>query len=232
MTGSWSVGRPGGSVAERHGPIGAIRHRTVLLHRVPHPTVVVGTGQRDLPGLAKRAAALDLDVVRRSSGGGAVLLRPAGVLWVDVLVPRTDPLWDDDIGRSSAWLGLAWVEALVSMGVAAETCQTDAAATLTAGSLGRKVCFAGRVAGEVVCADRKVVGISQRRDRNGARFQCAVLLGPDAGDRLVVPLVDLLGVEPRAEALAAIRALVGGATVAGVAVEADQLFDAFLNALP
>jgi len=232
VTDSWSVERTKGSVADRHGPVGSISRRMVLLHQVPRPTVVVGSGQRDFSGLTKRAAASEFDVVRRRSGGGAVLLRPEGVLWVDVLLPRTDPLWEDDIGRSSAWLGRAWVDALAWIGVEADVCQTDTAFAKTAGSMGRKVCFAGRTTGEVVCADRKVIGISQRRDRSGARFQCAALLGPDAGARLVAPLVDLLEVEPRVKTLAAIEALVGGITVAGLAVEADQLFEAFFKSLP
>ena len=36
------------------------------------------------------------------------------------------------------------------------------------------VCFAGIGAGEIVVDGRKLVGISQRRTRAGARFQCAV----------------------------------------------------------
>ena len=37
------------------------------------------------------------------------------------------------------------------------------------------VCFAGLGPGEVTVDGRKVVGISQRRTRSGARFQCALL---------------------------------------------------------
>lgn len=36
------------------------------------------------------------------------------------------------------------------------------------------MCFAGVGAGEVLLDGRKVVGISQRRARDGARFQCVV----------------------------------------------------------
>ena len=38
------------------------------------------------------------------------------------------------------------------------------------------VCFAGLGTGEVTVAGRKCVGMSQRRTRAGARFQCAVPL--------------------------------------------------------
>jgi hypothetical protein len=42
------------------------------------------------------------------------------------------------------------------------------------------VCFAGLAAGEVIVDGAKVVGISQRRTRAGARFQCSVPLRWDA----------------------------------------------------
>lgn len=115
-----------------------------------------------------------VDVVRRRSGGGAVLLTPASCTWVDVVVPRDDPLWDDDVGRASHWLGDAWARALVSTGV------DSARVAVHRGALERRtwsdrVCFAGLGAGEVTFEGRKLVGISQRRTRAAARFQTAVL---------------------------------------------------------
>ena len=233
MTG-WNVRWPVGSVAERHGPVGEISERSVLRHRVSHSTVVLGSGQRAPSGLVDRATAKGLDVVRRRSGGGAVLLEHDGLLWVDVLVPRNDPLWNDDVGRSSMWLGAAWSEALAVSGV-----ETDVhRGSFCCGLAGRAVCFVSRAAGEVVSEGRKVVGISQRRDRSGARFQCAVLLGADAATRSVAPLIDLLGLVPRAELLAEVQATVSGVVIPGVAdvdtagvVAADHLFDAFMEAI-
>lgn len=230
MTG-WNVRWSEGSVADRHGPVGEISERVVLRHRVPRSTVVLGSGQRDVSGLVDRATEAGLDVVRRRSGGGAVLLQPDGVLWVDVLVPRNDPLWDDDVGRSSMWLGAAWCEALTALGVEADVHR----GLFSCGLAGRAVCFVGRGAGEVVSDGRKVVGISQRRDRGGARFQCAVLLGADAAARSVAPLVDLLGLMPRAEVLAEVEASIAGVVIPGVAgagaAAADHLFDAFVGAI-
>ncbi|MEY2454843.1 MAG: lipoate---protein ligase [Acidimicrobiaceae bacterium] len=106
-----------------------------------------------------------IEVVRRRSGGGAVYVEPGGTLWVDVVVPRGDDLWDDDVGRATYWLGAAWAAAIgeravVHRGAMVRTEWSDL------------VCFAGLGPGEVTVDDRKVVGISQRRTRDAARFQC------------------------------------------------------------
>ena len=223
----WKIRHPGGSVAERHEEVGAITSRAVLRHQVDRATVVLGSGQRDVPGLASRASALGLDVVRRRSGGGAVLLRPEGIMWVDLLLPRGDPLWDDDVGRSSLWLGAAWVDALAVAGVESDFHR----GVHTTGLAGRAICFVSRAAGEVLCGDRKVIGISQRRNRSGARFQCGVLFGDDAVTNSVAPLVDLLGLEPRAEMLSEVEARVGGLPSGLGDPGPEELFDALLGAL-
>ncbi len=41
-----------------------------------------------------------------------MLVRPGEVLWIDVLLPRGDALWDDDVGRAAHWLGETWRDAL------------------------------------------------------------------------------------------------------------------------
>jgi lipoate-protein ligase A len=108
-----------------------------------------------------------LAVCRRNSGGGAVLVRPGDVLWIDVVIPRADVRWDDDIGRAAHWLGETWRDALGT-----GTVHTGALARTMWSS---QICFAGVGPGEVLIDGRKVVGISQRRTRAGARFQCVVL---------------------------------------------------------
>ncbi len=108
-----------------------------------------------------------IEVCRRRSGGGAVLVHPGDVLWIDVLLPRHDRLWDDDVGRAAHWLGEAWRDAL-GVGVV----HTGGMVRSSWSSL---ICFAGVGPGEVLVDGAKVVGISQRRTRAGARFQCVVL---------------------------------------------------------
>ena len=119
-------------------------------------------------------------------------MRPGDVLWVDVLLPAGDPLWEDDVGRSFHWLGRAWVDALASLDVAGAWHDGPLVCTPWC----RQVCFAGIGPGEVTVDDRKVVGLAQRRTRAGALFQCAALLRWDPEE--MVHFLDL-GSEAAAE---------------------------------
>ena len=156
-----------------------------------------------------------IDVVRRRSGGGAVLVGPGEVVWVDVLLPADDPLWEEDVGRAFHWLGRVWVDALASLGV--DPAWHDGALVCTPWC--RQVCFAGLGPGEVTVAGRKVVGLAQRRTRAGALFQCAALLQWDSEG-----MVELLSLP--AEAIADLAASATNLDVDGADVE-----DAFLSAL-
>jgi lipoate-protein ligase A len=184
---------------------------------VAEPTgraLVLGSGQRD--DVVDPAATIE--VVRRRSGGGAVLVAPGAQLWVDVLLPAGDRRWQDDVGRSVLWLGDVWVAALDQVGITAR--RHEGAMVRTRWS--PLVCFAGLGPGEVVGpAGEKLVGISQRRTRAGARFQCSVPLLPwDPG-----AVVALLALSPADRARAAAD-LIGA--VGHVPVTHDALLDAFL----
>lgn len=140
---------------------------------VEHPAVVLGSTQT--LGVIDQEACerAGLTVVRRRSGGGAVLLWPREVLWLDIVIGRQDPRWDDDVARAMWWVGEAWIDAIT------EVAGTAVALDLHRGPLvgrdeGRVACFAGLGPGEVVIDGRKLVGISQRRSRGVARFQCAM----------------------------------------------------------
>ena len=231
MTGSgWRVEVRRGPVAAGHAPVGPFHQRTVVRHEPTRPAVVLGSGQDSPDGLTERATAAGLDVVRRRSCGGAVVVRPDCMMWVDVLLPRDDLWWDDDVGRSSRWLGEAWKVALVAAGSGIGTKDDQAEFRVadegSCGATGLAVCFAAATAGEVMVGRRKVVGISQRRDRFGARFQCAVLVGADAVETTVVPLVGLLGLRPEIESVDEVRGRVGS-----VEATTDDLFAALLGVL-
>ncbi|MEJ5253818.1 MAG: hypothetical protein WHS89_00560 [Acidimicrobiales bacterium] len=145
--------------------------RSVWVLEAVAPALVLGSTQRDDVVDLRAAQRLGVEVVRRRSGGGAVLLVPGEHVWIDVLIPAGDPLWCDDVVSSFGWLGAAWCRALAALGLGGAqvtgslTCRTR---------VGRLVCFAGLAPGEVALGEAKLVGLSQRRTRAGARFQCLV----------------------------------------------------------
>ena len=144
---------------------------TVRVLTVSAPTIVLGSSQKEDVVDAPLATAKGIEVVRRRSGGGAVWLDD-DLIWVDVFVPAGDQRTDADVGRAMWWLGEAWVQAASAVGVEGATVHTGPLRTTPWSSL---VCWAGLGAGEVTVDGRKVVGISQRRTRAGALFQCGVL---------------------------------------------------------
>jgi lipoate---protein ligase len=224
----WRVTEHEGTAADLHagsaalvdaGRDGSVRQVRVLI--ATDRAVVLGSAQADSDVDRSRAAALGMQVVRRRSGGGAVLVGPGEVVWVDVLVPAGDALWVPDVGRACWWLGDVWIDALATVGLAGGRAWHG---PMVRSAWSDRVCFAGLGAGEVTLDDRKMVGISQRRTRAGALFQCAVLIRWDPR-----PLLEVLRWPPekreRAEAeLADAAAGIG-------ALRANGLVSAFLTRL-
>ncbi len=185
--------------------------------------MVLGSTQRDDIVDRRAARRLDIEIVRRRTGGGAVFLEPAQHVWVDVMIPSDDPLWRDDVAHAFDWLGRAWVAALADIGVASTTVNDNAVCHSV---LGRVVCFAGLGFGEVSTEHGKLVGLAQRRTRRGAWFQCTVLRRWDTAPYAAVlaPGLAAAADDPTGE-LAAIR-------VQAVEVESPVLVDAFVRQLP
>jgi lipoate-protein ligase A len=214
----WEVERVSGAASAFHArDLPDPLERTVWVFDVERPALVLGSTQPDTDVDAGAAARAGVEVVRRRSGGGAVLLRPGQAVWIDVLVPRGDPLWHDDVGRATHWLGEAWAAAI------------GGEATVHRGRTLRSrwsslVCFGGLGPGEVLLrpGGPKVVGISQRRTRAGARFQCAAM---DRWD--VVGILGLLALPPDVRADAALELADDAA-----GVRLDGLTDRLLGALP
>jgi lipoate-protein ligase A len=140
--------------------------------RVESPTLVLGSAQRAESVNADAAVRQGVDVVRRRSGGGGVLLWPDEFVWLDLEIPASDDLWDADVGRAMWWVGELWKTALADL---------EPSAIVHVGRLRRTmwssdVCFAGAGPGEVLVDDAKLVGVAQRRTRLAARFQTMVHL--------------------------------------------------------
>ena len=110
-----------------------------------------------------------------------MLLEPGDVTWVDVLLPTSHHRWTTDVSSSAWWLGEVWRRTLAELGATATAVHVGPMVTTPWSS---RLCFAGVGGGELIAtvpdgdtdigAISKIVGISQRRTRSGARFQCAL----------------------------------------------------------
>ena len=177
--------------------------------------LVLGSAQPD-----DVAASHEAGVVRRRSGGGAVLVTPDESVWIDVVISRNDPLWDDDVNRAPLWLGRVWTAALEQLGVG----DGEVFHRYEPGPWGRLACFASKGPGEVLVGGAKAVGITQRRTRNTARFQTLVYRRWDPEElaaRLAIP-ADQVGDFREALASAAHT----------VDARRDDIIAAFLSSLP
>lgn len=136
------------------------------------PAVVLGS--RQSVGLVDPGVALrrGIEVVRRRSGGALVYLQPGEVLWVDVVVPAGHPRLSADLPASMIWMGERWRAALAAVGVAGAL--DVHRGPQVESEWGGLLCFGGVGAGEVSLNGAKLVGISQRRTRSGARYQMAI----------------------------------------------------------
>ncbi|MEM7094365.1 MAG: hypothetical protein AAF567_15295 [Actinomycetota bacterium] len=168
-----------GSAAELHALPPPDRPELWTL-RPAAPALVMGSAQRadqfDQSGLA----AAGIDLAERRTGGGAVYIEPSGVAWVDVLAPRGSAFWDDDLAATFLRVGACWQRALVDLGVDAELVVDSPDRSDHA----RLACWAGLGWGEITLDGVKIVGLSQRRTRWGARVQAMAVLDGSA-DRVV-----------------------------------------------
>lgn len=148
------------------------------------PAVVIGSAQPAADFDAERLDAAGLELVRRRSGGGAVLVAPGRQVWLDVFVPTGDVLSQADVGKSFHWLGDVFAEAVAGvLGHSGGSARVEVNRGPTQSNPWSKVlCFSGLGAGEVTVAGRKVVGMSQRRERSGSWIHAMAVVGGRSGD--------------------------------------------------
>lgn len=218
----WEVRHRHGTAAEMHAldlPADPVPAMWIL--DATSPAVVLGSAEPEAHVDRTRLASLGLDLVRRRSGGGAVLVDPAACTWVDLVIPAGHARWDRDVGRAMHWVGDLWRAALADLGVASEVHRGP----LRRSPWSAQVCFAGLGPGEVVDAQgRKLVGVSQRRTRTAARFQTVAYHADPSTD-----VVDLLALDE--EERAAARSAIAAAT-ATIPVAPADLVAALVARLP
>ena len=143
--------------------------RLAVLARPDSSALVLGSTQ-DEGTIDVSIVEGDLPTIRRRSGGGAVLVRPGAQVWLDLFVPVNDRLADTDIGRAARFAGEIWIAALAGILGPASADLRAHVGPLQSTRWSSRLCFCGLGPGEVTLGGRKLVGLSQRRDRRGAWF--------------------------------------------------------------
>ena len=173
---SWKVHTEEVSATQHHGK-DLPSERSIWDVHLTQTAIVLGSRQHESLLNVELCMRDSIEIVKRRSGGGIVFLEPNKHVWLDVVISRDDELWNDDVAKASWWLGEVWINTLNELGlenlsVHHEPLQSDA--------WGDLLCFAGIGPGEVVLNNSdgvsKVVGISQRRTRDSARFQCTLYM--------------------------------------------------------
>ena len=209
------------SAAQFHHREFAEAHRAVWIPDLStETTLVLGSRQDAATADPEALRANNTSLTIRRSGGGAVLVSQLDLTWFDILISAEDPLWTNDVIASFGFVARAVQSGLSQIGIDGLV-QHDGPLIRTDWS--DLVCFAGLGPGELTQAGRKLVGISQRRTRDTARFQIAVLKQWRPKE-----LLGLIALEPsqRSAAQAAIES-----SAVGVEHDSVQLIDGVIQAL-
>ena len=148
-------------------------HPTVWAINAKDSCIVLGSSEREKAFLDFTYLDREgLNLATRRSGGGAVLVEPDHLLWLDVFVPNHSLFWVEDVKLSALWMGRIWHETLQEFSVECSMYEGK----FRRSPLSDLVCFAGQSPGEIFIQGQKVLGISQRRSKHGTRYQCALVL--------------------------------------------------------
>ena len=141
------------------------------------PTLSLGYGQRlDARIDLAAAAALGLGLVRRPTGGSAILHEgPDLELTYSVVAQAGDFEGADDLLATYRWIGSALTAGLVALGAPAAMVPVQASDPASMPAF----CFARTGSFEIEVGGRKVVGSAQRRRGAGFLQHGAVMLGAD-----------------------------------------------------
>jgi lipoate-protein ligase A len=184
---------------------------TMFVVHVERPTLVLGGSQSDEVIDTTRLGTTPRR--RRRGGGGLVLLQPND-LWVDWWIPSNDVRWSHDVHKSSLMVGEWWRELLhhyVTRDIVVHTGSLEGAIAH------RLVCFAGRGPGEVFVDDRKAVGVTQWRVREG------IFLSTVVHSHSSAPVLEFLESVPEGLAQSLDHQVLSSLGIDDVDVAVDQL---------
>lgn len=159
-----------------------------------HPwTLSLGFHQKIDNSLLQRAEQADIPVVRRDTGGRAVL--HAEELTYSFILPVTDPLAEAGLLPLYHNINCALLKGFTALGVAGTQASEPTNLRQHYRSAASDICFSSSVQSEIVFGGRKLVGSAQRRFSRTVLQHGSILLG-QAHERIV----DLLFEEQEREA--------------------------------
>lgn len=150
---------------------------TVRRCRADRAALVLGSRQGEELLDPAGVTGAGLEIVRRASGGGIVLVDDTVAVWVDVWLPAGASSVTSDVRGSMEAVGSAWLTALAAADPDLAGHLSIHEGPVSRGAWEELLCFAGLGPGEVLLDGRKLVGLSQRRTREWSRVQCQVFTG-------------------------------------------------------
>lgn len=184
MPGAWNMAVDAALMesAERTG------QATLRFYRWDEPTLSLGYFQNHA-SRSEHAASIEAPLVRRSTGGGAIVHDLE--LTYSLTAPVTHPLAADATAMYRLLHGTL-IEALAQWRVTATLCEQSLDLRPSEEPF---LCFQRRSVGDVLCQGAKVAGSAQRRKRGAVLQHGSVLLRQSAAAPELMGLVDLTGVE-------------------------------------
>lgn len=152
-----------------------------LMYRYREPAIILGAGQRPDPQRLSRAQQQEIALVKRKSGGGAVLAGPE-LLSVSVFLPPDHAISKGSAVAAYQWIGNVWKQVLAHCGIKAQLPSSEQMthSRQLAESRGTDWACYGQVAhGELLDhCQRKCLGVAQIRSHHGCALTCGLYLHP------------------------------------------------------
>ena len=139
-------------------------------YRFGEPTLTIGYHQRLTTMNEAEAANANIPIVRRPTGGRAILHWQE--LTYSVIIPATHPITKMSIADSYGLLSSALLDGIRRMGIAASFLPGDR------GYIKSASCFASSSRYEIAIDGKKFIGSAQKRDSGALLQQGSILTGP------------------------------------------------------
>ncbi|GGK74586.1 lipoate--protein ligase family protein [Amphritea balenae] len=170
-----------------------VEYPGVLFWQYDQAAIIMGCSQRPDEQQSARSMAAGLPIMRRNSGGGAVLAGP-WMLSISVFIPTEHLIAQQNIIQIFGWLEQIWIAALEKCNVpckGVDKALIDHSKEVSESQNLKWACYASLSHGEVVSEDgRKLVGLAQIRKKKGVVLVSGLHLYPCDWQQLSSIVVD------------------------------------------